>query len=424
MNDREIRESLHDYVRGLLGDKQKKEIEAAIASSGSLKKELERVRAYYKALDEMEPVRASDDFLEKVHQRIQAQTGLAGFVKKLFFPLHIKVPLEVVGVTATVLLVVLLYAPYLSQKQALENTKQQAFQENAPKPPSAATTEQQAPASSPAEKETARYSRAKEPLQQFAGAKAKRSTKLEMHTQGFGGSRLEQAAPAVEAEPSSAAGLAMADKSSKEPVAPPASPSAPPSAASDLAFAEKDELRQARPEKAKEKAMPAMPSASTGPETERGYAEEMPSKPAGAGAVMAEKSLQQAPEVLAQWAFNTGGGAPQPEHYEKLKKAEMKKSASGNYPAAAASPAPATKTDRLTENQGREEFIAAIVSKYDAGLQTTDSAGFRIYSITISTKHLASFLDTLRTRGELRVSKSVSPKNPAENVTVILKTAR
>jgi hypothetical protein len=164
--------------------------------------------------------------------------------------------------------------------------------------------------------------------------------------------------------------------------------------------------------------MLAMPSASASPETERGYAEEMPSKPAGAGAVKAEKSLQQAPEVLAQWAFNTGGGAPQPEQYEKLKKAEMKKSTSGNYPA------PAIKTDRLTENQGREEFIAAIVSKYDAGLFTTDSAGFRIYTISISTKHLASFLDTLRTRGELRVSKSVLPKTPAENVTVILKTAR
>lgn len=245
-----------------------------------------------------------------------------------------------------------------------------------------------------------------------------------MHQQGFGGSKPEPAAPAVEAEPSAAAGLAMADKSLKEPVAPPASPSAAPGAASDLAFAEKDELRQARPEKAKGKAMLAMPPASTSPEKEQGYAEEMPSKPAGAGAVKAEKSLQQAPEVLAQWAFNTGGGAPEPAQYEKLKKAEMKKSASGNYPVPAASPAPAMKTDRLMENQGREEFIAAIVSKYGAGLQSTDSAGFRIYTISISTKHLASFLDTLRTRGELRVSKSVLPKTPAENVTVILKTAR
>jgi hypothetical protein len=421
MNDREIRESLHDYVRGLLGDKEKKEIEAAIVSSASLKKELERVRAYYKALDEMEPVRASGDFLEKVHARIQAQTGLAGLVKKLFFPLHIKVPLEAVGVTATVLLVVLLYTPYVSQKQALENTKQQAAEENAPKPPAAATAEKQAPASLPAEKETARYSRAREPLKQFAEAKAKRSAKQEMHTQGFGGSGPEQAAPSVEAEPSAATGLAMADKSLKEPVAPAASPSAAPKAASDLAFSEKDEMRQARAEKAKGE---AMPSASTIPEKEQGYAEEMPSKPAGADLGKAEKNLQQAPEILAQWTLHTSGGAPQLAQYEKSKKAEMKKSASGNYPAPAASPVPEMKTDRLMEKKDQEEFLKTIAAKYSAGLQAADSAGFRIYSITIPSKYLTPLLDSLRTHGDLTLSGSGLLKTSAEKVTVILKTSR
>ena len=421
MNDREIRESLHDYARGLLGEKERREVERALAASASLKKELERVRAYYGALDEMEPVRASRDFLEKVHEKLQHRTGAAGLVEKIFFPLYVKVPLELLGVAATVLVVVFLYVPYLTQKQQQETMRQQATEEDVPKPAASAPAETPPPAAMAQQEEKTRVSPAKAPSEQFAAAKAKRSTKPETHAQDFAEAMPEQApSVAVAGKQSAGFGGSMADKSSRGSAAPPAPAGAP----KELALSEKDEARKAAPEAAEGEARSAMPSRTAGLEAEKSKREELSARPSGAGAAIAESNPRQVREIVAQYAFNSAGEAPQPAQYEKMRMAEAKKSISGNYAAPAAAPAPEMKADRLMAKEDQEGFINAVASKFNAGVQSRDSGDLRIYSITIPSRYVPSFLDSLRAKGALTISGSAAVKANADKVTVILKTSR
>ncbi|MFA6356866.1 MAG: hypothetical protein WCY23_07145 [Candidatus Omnitrophota bacterium] len=61
---------------------------------------------YLKQMSSLPKVKAPDDFLRKVRERIERRTFRERMVDALFVPFRIKIPLEVAAVTATLLLVI------------------------------------------------------------------------------------------------------------------------------------------------------------------------------------------------------------------------------------------------------------------------------------------------------------------------------
>jgi hypothetical protein len=372
MNDKEIRDLLHDYVRGHVGEEQKKEIESALAASDSLKQEIARVRAYYGALDDMGQVRASDDFLDKVHERIQRRQQTHGVLWKLFFPLHIKVPLELVGVAATVLLIVFLYNPYRSQLPAPAGTYTARTEEVASEPSSVQNDKQESRRAFAGGMEKKARSSSQKPVspsKEKAAAKVKQAGRPRAQPTLQAAAAPATVAPTVEKAPT---GQAMAQGPPNTGLTQSSPPASMAMYETKPALADEDRLMEL--EKTETRRMSK--SAQKIPET---------------SAKKAKQDQALRPEIPAQWtpsanpdAFSAGAGTQQPP----------------------------------------EEFLTMIIEKYNASVIATDSANSRNYTILISSGFLTPFLDQLRSRGELRISGTMPSVFSSEKVTIRLKSLK
>jgi hypothetical protein len=119
MNIDRSREILYDYARGRLSEQDRLMIEEQLSSSDQLRSEFENIKAYYAAIQEMEPVPVPEGFLEKVHQRIDSR-GQRSLLNRLLYPLHLKLPIEFAGVAATVLLVIFVFFPQFDKRKFTE----------------------------------------------------------------------------------------------------------------------------------------------------------------------------------------------------------------------------------------------------------------------------------------------------------------
>jgi hypothetical protein len=119
MNNDRSRELLYDYARGRLSEQDRSEIEEQLQSSEELRTELEKVKTYYAAIHEMDPVPVPKRFLDKVHLRIDSK-GKRSLLNRLLYPLHLKLPIEFAGVAATVVLVIFVFFPQLEKKNFTE----------------------------------------------------------------------------------------------------------------------------------------------------------------------------------------------------------------------------------------------------------------------------------------------------------------
>jgi hypothetical protein len=109
MTDNELIELLPDYIRGQLDDATESEIKTRLEISEELRMALDRARRYIDSLEALEPALASDNFLREVHERIEARQRVFNL---LFRPFHIKLPVELAGIAATVILVVFMFNPF------------------------------------------------------------------------------------------------------------------------------------------------------------------------------------------------------------------------------------------------------------------------------------------------------------------------
>lgn len=116
MDNNKIKEMLPDYVQGLLSEEDSLAVKEQLEKSEPLRKEYEELRSYYHAIGTLKPVKAPHNFLDKIHSRIEAPSPLAQVLKKLFYPFHIKIPIELAGVVLTAVLLILIYNPFSSKK--------------------------------------------------------------------------------------------------------------------------------------------------------------------------------------------------------------------------------------------------------------------------------------------------------------------
>ncbi|UCH23329.1 MAG: zf-HC2 domain-containing protein [Deltaproteobacteria bacterium] len=87
-------ELLSDYLDGILDLKSATELEVHLSGCERCRQEFDHLKALVTELNRMESIRAPDDFLNQIHKRLQPRFSFDNVVKKLFFPLRIKIPLE------------------------------------------------------------------------------------------------------------------------------------------------------------------------------------------------------------------------------------------------------------------------------------------------------------------------------------------
>ncbi|HIE44374.1 MAG TPA: DUF4349 domain-containing protein [Candidatus Omnitrophica bacterium] len=104
-----IKGLLSDYIDGILDSETKELVKKHLLRCRECSKELSSLNKYLKELSSLQKVKAPEDFLEKVHQRLARWFELKRIIRRLFVPARIKVPWELVGVMTTVILIILLY---------------------------------------------------------------------------------------------------------------------------------------------------------------------------------------------------------------------------------------------------------------------------------------------------------------------------
>lgn len=107
MDKNSLNTMLHDYLQGKLSPAEIKHIEKILKEKPELNKDLKNIRDYYNTLSMLDPVKAPDDFLDKVHSKISTKSSL---LSKIFSPKWLSA--EVAGLALSIGLVILIVNPF------------------------------------------------------------------------------------------------------------------------------------------------------------------------------------------------------------------------------------------------------------------------------------------------------------------------
>ena len=106
MNERHVREKLSEYIDGMLSQEEVSAVREHLDRCPACMEEYEEMVKIIGHMNQMESLETPEFFVEKVHERLKKPSSLQSFIKRLFFPLKIKIPLELAGVAAVALLVI------------------------------------------------------------------------------------------------------------------------------------------------------------------------------------------------------------------------------------------------------------------------------------------------------------------------------
>lgn len=101
----DVKMRLSEYIDGVLDPETRSRLEEHLAACKGCAGELASLRTLIHELGSLEPVEAPGDFLEQLHERLEAPSRLAGILRALFVPFRIKIPLEFAGAAVAALLV-------------------------------------------------------------------------------------------------------------------------------------------------------------------------------------------------------------------------------------------------------------------------------------------------------------------------------
>jgi len=108
MKCEEIKDLFSPYLENDLDTDKKRSVDEHLGSCQSCGRELGELKEMLSCLREIPEVEPPPYFLEAVRMRLERPSLLTRVLRWVFFPLHIKVPIEALTVTATVVLIVLL----------------------------------------------------------------------------------------------------------------------------------------------------------------------------------------------------------------------------------------------------------------------------------------------------------------------------
>jgi hypothetical protein len=104
-----VSDFLSEYVDDQLDPASKRLVEEHMASCESCAAELASLQAYLGTMAAMEKMSAPEGFLAAVHERIEQPSVFERITKWLFYPLRIKLPMELAGIALATLLLVFAY---------------------------------------------------------------------------------------------------------------------------------------------------------------------------------------------------------------------------------------------------------------------------------------------------------------------------
>ena len=93
----EIRTLLSEYLDDALDAKAKALTDEHLRSCPACREELDSLKALVKDLGSIESVRAPADFLDQLHKRMERPSRLSTLRDWLFYPLRVKIPLQLAG---------------------------------------------------------------------------------------------------------------------------------------------------------------------------------------------------------------------------------------------------------------------------------------------------------------------------------------
>jgi len=99
------KELLSDYIDGIIDARTKALLEEHLMVCKGCREDLASLKALVQEMGSLKSLEAPRDFLEKVHERIEQRSKFGQIMRKLFFPVRIKVPLELATVTAMAILI-------------------------------------------------------------------------------------------------------------------------------------------------------------------------------------------------------------------------------------------------------------------------------------------------------------------------------
>jgi len=101
-----VKELLSEYLDNALDVQTKALVEEHLSTCKVCSEELASSKAYTEQLGTLKAVKAPEDFLEKVHARLKQRFEFERIMRKVFVPVRIKVPLQLVAVAAMLFLVI------------------------------------------------------------------------------------------------------------------------------------------------------------------------------------------------------------------------------------------------------------------------------------------------------------------------------
>ena len=116
MDCAEIKERLSAYVDDVLDAESKAVMEEHLSICKDCQQEMVSLKALVSELGSLESVEPPRDFLDQLHERIEARSRFQKILRTLFVPMRVKIPLEFAGVVAVAILV---FAVLHTQKDQL-----------------------------------------------------------------------------------------------------------------------------------------------------------------------------------------------------------------------------------------------------------------------------------------------------------------
>jgi len=113
----DIKALMSEYLDDALDAQAKGVLEKHLSACGACKEELAALRAVIDELASLKPVAPPDDFLERLHERLERGSILERVRRKLFSPFLIKFPLELAGAAVVAVLVFAVLNVQLARKE-------------------------------------------------------------------------------------------------------------------------------------------------------------------------------------------------------------------------------------------------------------------------------------------------------------------
>ncbi len=124
MKCEQIQKMLQAFLEGVLSKTENALVEKHLSSCDSCRAAFEEYQQARQLLGNLEEVEPPPGFAQRVMARVEEEEGKkAGILRKLFYPLHVKVPIQAVAMVAVAVLAIQAYRSVEPQKQTAPQTE-------------------------------------------------------------------------------------------------------------------------------------------------------------------------------------------------------------------------------------------------------------------------------------------------------------